>query len=298
MPATRLAMLRLATGGFALWYLLTRWDMMIRLAGNEVGLFAPVGLAQLLPGPLPQEGFVALLALTVLFNVLYLLGWRFRYTGPAFALLLLATLSYRNSWSMIYHNRNALVLQVLIIGLVAAGDALSVDAWQRARRGQLAPKPAERYGWPIRLLCLGTMLTYLVSGVAKVMGDLAWQWVAGEAMRSQIAVDALRKVLLGETASPLFEWLYPFTWLFMGMGILTMILELGAPLFLVDRRLSVAWALLTWMMHWGIFFLMGIRFRYQMTGIIFLPFFQVERLLDWLTPGRRHAQPSVLANET
>ena len=35
-------------------------------------------------------------------------------------------------------------------------------------------------------------------------------------------------------------------------------------------------------MHWGIFFIMGIRFRYQLIGIIFAPFFDVEKPVEWL----------------
>ena len=57
-----------------------------------------------------------------------------------------------------------------------------------------------------------------------------------------------------------------------------MIIELGAPFALANRRAGMAWAALTWLMHWGIFFIMGIRFRYQMSGLIFLPFFDVEKI--------------------
>ncbi|GAB4403752.1 MAG: hypothetical protein OHK0039_03300 [Bacteroidia bacterium] len=293
MPATRLALLRVSTGGFALWYLLTRWNIMLQLASSPVDLFAPAGLARLLPGPVPVAVFEGLLWATLLLNIAYLLGWQFRWSGPLFALALLALLSYRNSWSMIYHNRNALVLHVLVIGLASAADAWSLDAW---RRGTLGSDTIHaRYGWPIRLLCLATMLAYLVSGLAKLLGDLAWSWLQGEAMRSQVAVDAIRKYALGETTGMLVGWLYPLSGLFMLMGAMTMILEVGAPLFLADRRLRIAWALLTWLMHWGIFFIMGIRFRYQMTGLIFLPFFQAERLLpaSWRKPTQQQtALPS------
>ncbi len=282
-PAERLAILRWASGGFSLWYLLTRFDMVQRMARSDSSMFEPVGLANILTDPLPPVMFTALYSLGIALNVAYIMGWKFKWTGPVFALLLLFLLSYRNSWSMIYHSRIALVLHVLVIGFVSSADAYSFDAWWRKRKGQFKNTASHwRYGWPIKLVCLATVLTYFLSGVAKVFGELAWQWVTGSAMRSQVAIDTLRKNMLGEMSSPLFEWLYPHTELFMIMGITTFILELGAPLAMINKRVGMAWAVLTWLMHWGIFAIMGIRFRYQMTFLIFLPFFDVEKVIPYL----------------
>ena len=281
-PAERLAILRIATGGFSMWYLLSRFDMMERIAGTDISMYDPVGLAQLFNAPLPVAVFSSLLWITVGLNLAYIFGWKFKYTGPAFAILLLLVLSYRNSWNMIYHNRIALLLHVFVIGFVAAADALSWDALNRAKKGLSKRAPHWRYGWPVKLICVGTVLTYFLSGAAKVFGDLAWSWMTGEAMRSQVAVDALRKEILGENTSPLFEVLYPYAGLFMIMGVVTMILEFGAPLFLLNRRASMVWAVLTWLMHWGIFFIMGIKFRYHQSGLLFLPFFEIEKGWFWL----------------
>ncbi len=281
-PAERIAILRIATGGFALWYLLSRYEMLQKLSRSDITMFEPVGLAKILYEPIAPGVFTLLLLVTILFNVAYIAGWKFKWTGPVFALLLLFLLSYRNSWTMIYHNRIALVLHVFIIGVVASADAFSVDAWEKAKAGAKKATAHWRYGWPIRLICAGTVLTYFLSGIAKVLGELAWDWVSGEAMRSQVAIDALRKELLGGKAEPLFEWLYPHAELFLFFAIGTMIIELGAPFALAGRRVGMVWAVLTWLMHWGIFFIMGIRFRHHMSGILFLPFFEVEKLGSWL----------------
>ncbi|NJM08483.1 hypothetical protein HC891_23340 [Candidatus Gracilibacteria bacterium] len=53
---------------------------------------------------------------TLLANLAFMLGIGHRVSGPVFAGLLLWLLSYRNSWSMIYHNDNVLVLHALILG--------------------------------------------------------------------------------------------------------------------------------------------------------------------------------------
>ena len=53
----------------------------------------------------PSAGLVtAVLLLTVASGVAYTLGWRFRWTGPVFAVSLLVVLSYRNGWGHLFHN--------------------------------------------------------------------------------------------------------------------------------------------------------------------------------------------------
>ncbi len=273
----RLALLRIATGLFSLWYLLSRFDMLQRVVKNT-DAFEAIGILSWMSQPLSSEVFWWISIGVILLNILYIIGWKFKCIGPAFAVAVLLYFTYRNSWSMIYHNRNALILHIVILGLVASADAWSWDAWKKAKKGLKPPKAHWQYGWPIQLICAATVGSYLLSGIAKLAGDLAWEWVSGSAMRSQVAVDAIRKEILGAEAAPLFDFLFEHTWLFLGMGILTFVLELGAPLALVKRRWGMIWAAFTWMMHWGIFFIMGITFRYQMSGLIFLSFFDVEKL--------------------
>jgi hypothetical protein len=130
-------------------------------------------------------------------------------------------------------------------------------------------------------MCTVTVLTYFLSGAAKVRGPLGWEWVGGEVLRSQIAVDGLRKELLGDGAPPLVFTLYNNVLLFMTMAVGTLAVERGAPVVLLDKRLTRVWAFGAFLMHWGIFFIMGINFRYQLSGVMFAPLFEVERLLGW-----------------
>jgi predicted DCC family thiol-disulfide oxidoreductase YuxK len=278
MPPARLAILRIASGLFTLWYLLSRYELISDTVRGDRDMFAPVGLAAWLSEPLAPAFFMGIYWATVVLNLAYLLGWKFRYTALLFAAANLFVFSYRYSWSMIYHDNIAVVLHVLVIALGPSADALSWDA----RRKAGAEAAHWRYGWPVQLLCAATLLTYFLSGVAKVYGDLAWAWVDGSAMRSQVAVDSMRKILMGDSATPFFEWIYPQTWLFLLMGLGTMVIELGAPLVMLSRRLGVAWSVLTWLLHIGIFVVMGITFRYQMLGLIFLPFLDVEKFWPWV----------------
>ena len=181
-----------------------------------------------------------------------------------------------------------LVVHALVLGFTRSADAFSVDALLRSRQGVLPPEPAATYGWPIKLLCAVTAAGYFLSGFAKLAGPQGLGWAHGVAMREQVAVDALRKELLEGGAPRLAYTLYDQVWLFTLMGIGTYVLELGAPLFLFGRRSRRLWAVCTWGMHWGIFMIMGIKFRYQLAFIVFLPFFNVE----WIAHGARSLLPA------
>ncbi|MDX2041359.1 MAG: M48 family metalloprotease [Acidobacteriota bacterium] len=278
-PAERLAVLRILIGAFALYYVGVRYDMFVKIAETESSLFAPVGVAAFLNAPIGVGLFQAILIATLAANVAFILGWWHRFTGPLFAGLLMWLLCYRNSWSMIFHSDNAMVMHVLVMGLAASADAYSLDALRSRRQGLPTQSSNWRYGWPVRLMCALTVTTYFVAGVAKLASH-GLSWGSGEALRGQIAVDGLRKELLGDTGGALSYALYDQIWLFTLLGVGTLVLELGAPLVLANRRLGMLWAVNVWLMHWGILFIMGITFRYQLAGFIFLSFFKVERLAE------------------
>lgn len=289
-PAARLGVLRVAAGGFGLWYVATRLEVLAQVARKDASLFAPVGLFRVLSGPLNPALFDWIAWLTVLSGVLFVLGFAHRKVGPVFALLLLATLCYRNSWSMVYHSDGALVMHVLILGFARSADAFSIDSLLRRRDGAAPAGEDESYGWPIKLICAVTVAGYLLSGVAKVAGPEGLRWAMGSALREQIATDTIRKEILEGGGMPLAYALYDSLWLFTLMGVGTLVLELAAPLATMNRRGGRVWAVCTWSMHWGIFLIMGIRFRYQMSFLIFLPFFDCEKLLAvrrLVSAGRR-----------
>lgn len=278
-PATRPAVLRILIGVYVLYYLAPRYSMYMKIARSDLSLFKPVGVASNLEKPVPVWVFRGMLIATLVANVLFILGFRHRHTGPLFAGLLLWVMSYRNSWSMIYHSNNVLLLHAMILGLSRSADALSVDSLLDATESE---DPHWRYGWPIKLMNTVTTLTYFLAGVAKVKGPLGWKWASGESLRSQIAVDGLRKELYAGKAAPLAYTLHNNLFLFTIMGVGSLVLELGAPAALVSKRLSRLWAVGAFQLHWGIFFLMKIRFRYQLLGLIFAPFFDLDRVLRWI----------------
>ncbi len=226
------------------------------------------------------------MVVTLSVNVASVAGWRHRVIGPLYSGLFLWLISYRNSWSMIFHSDNVLAFHLLILGHAQSADALSLDAW---RNGPPLARSADgdwRYGWPLQLMNAVTVATYFLAGVAKLKGPSGMEWASGEQLRRQIAVDALRKEVLGKPPAPMAHTLYRQGGLFRILALGSLVIEIAAPLVLANRRLARIWALNAWAMHWGILALMNITFRYQLSGLMYLSLFEVERLLDAMI---RHA---------
>lgn len=284
-PAVRLAVLRVAIGGFALLYVLLRAPNLLSATAFHAGEFHPVGVARLIAEPLPPALVYLNVALTIALGALFVLGWRFKIVGPLFAALLLWAMTYRSSFGMIFHTDNLLVLHVALLALSPAAAALSLDA---RRRG--APAPSEEraeYGWAIRAMAVVTACSYVVAGVAKL--KLAGTgWLGGDLLRAQIAFDNLRKIELGSSFSSLGVWLVKHPSVFAPLAGATLLVELGAPLALAHRRLALLWSVACWAFHVGVGLLMNIGFPYQLSFVAFMPLLRVERLLE-LGPLRRWA---------
>jgi hypothetical protein len=273
-PAERLAAIRLIIGGFAFIYVALRSVHLASYAGLDPERFSPVGICTILDRPLLPAVVVALVVGCVAFSLPFLLGWRYRVTAPIFAALLLWTTSYTNSWGKILHVENLLVLHVAALALVPAADAYSLDARAgRARRGD-----GDRYGWAIRLLALLCISGYVLAGVAKLKNS-GFAYLGGETLRNYVAFDNVRKIELGSIPGPLGEWLLPHLGVFRVLAITSLVLELGAPLALLHRRLGHLWSAGAWAFHLGVLALMGIAFIYPLTAVAFAPFFAVERLV-------------------
>ena len=294
VPPARLGLLRLLLGVYLLWYLVPELDDFVKVAQSDPRLFAPVGVV--FHGPIGLGLFKALLRATLLGACFFTLGLWHRIVAPWFAVLLLWLFCYRQSWSMIYHSDNLVVLHVIVLALARSADALSLDALLRRVRQPSPPSAAQaswQYGWPVKLMCALTVSAYFVTAVAKLSGPLGLSWASGHALRSQMAVDAIRKELLGASPNPvayaLYDWLPLFTVLAAG----SMCLEFFAPLALLNRRVGRIWAFNTFLMHWGILLVMRITFHYQLSGLLFAPFFRVERLLD--LPRRLRKQRATTA---
>ena len=288
-PAERLAAVRILIGVYALFWVGGRIGETYAVAKLGSSHWKPIGVTRLLDAPLPPDVALAIAIGTCGALLMFLLGAFYRYTAPLAALGLLWTLTYRNSFGMVFHTENLLVLHVIALACAPAADRWSIDA-----RRAMPPEPQAGYGWILKLLAVITALTYVLAGIAKLrVAGLAW--LDGEQLRNQIAVDNLRKALLGDAIAPLATPFLDHPSAFTVFSVMTIALELSAPIVLVHPRVARLWALWAWGFHLGVVLLMNIWFPYPLYGVAFLPLLRAERPFAWAIARwkrRRNAAPS------
>lgn len=269
-PATTPALLRLAVGGYHLWHVGRKRGLYAGVHRTDAESFDPVGPVRILRRPLPPVLADRLVDASLVTGALFTAGLGHRVVGPLHAALQTWNFSYRNSWSMVFHHENTLVLHTMVLAAAPAADALSADALRRDR-SLLPHRRSWMYGATPTVMNAAVTLTYLIAGLAKFAGGDGARWVDGANMRGQIAFDALRKQMLGADTSPLGRALYPHRHLFTVLAAFSLVLEIGAPLAVLDRRLGRLFALGAFSMHWGIRAIMRITFPYHLSGVLYLP---------------------------
>jgi hypothetical protein len=292
-PAARLAMLRILIGAYAVWLMRFRSRDILEATRLPASQWEPVGVLSFLTAPPPPQLVSTLLTLAMIVSVPFALGLAYRVTGPLFAGLMLAVLTFWASWGSVNHPDALVTAHVLVLGLTRAADALSLDAliraWRSGGRLSFAAVPnassAWQYGFAVKLICTVTATSYLLAGIAKISGPDGWGWATGESLVRQVAWDGLRKELLGDPPPPEAAFLYQHVWIFTLFAVGTLVAELGAPLALLHRRLGYIWVLAAFPMHWGIYFIMGITFRYYLWGLAYVSFFPLEAVLALAHPA-------------
>lgn len=270
----RPAVLRLGNGVFTVWNTLRRRAMFHKLNHQDAAQFAPVGPVRVLRRPLPPKVANTLYDVAQIANIAATLGIAHRVSGPVNAALQLWTLSYRNSWGMVFHNDNMALLHQMVLGVTRSADALSVDALVRDQT--LTPQRFDRtYGGIATAMNIATCAVYVISGVAKVRSPQGWKWATGNTLRDQIAADAVRKEVFGTQAPEAARHLYHARGFFTVAGVGALVIELGAPFSLVNRRWGQIFSVAAWSMHIGIRYIMGIKFPYNTLGVSYLPYFPV-----------------------
>lgn len=272
-PAARLGSARALTGAYALVYLLINRRETRAVHRTKTSEFSPTGPVRLLPRPVPAAVADTLNDAAIVSSALFALGLCHRVVGPLHSLLLTWTQSYRNSWGMIFHTTNTLVAHTVVLGTSPAADAVSLS-----RRRQQDPPPHERYGLPLATMRLATVIAYLLAGIAKIWQPRGWTWAKGDALRRHVAINAVRKILYGETPGSMALRLHQQRWLWTSAAVGSLVLELIAPLVLLRRRAGQAWATSMLGVHWGIYIIMRIKFPYQMSGLNFAAWLDLERL--------------------
>ncbi len=284
-PPERLAAFRIMLGSFVTGYLAIRLPVFVELTSRDSNRFDPAGLFRLVDAPLAAALYLAMIALTIIAGVAFTVGWRFRVTGPTFAVLLLVVTSYRSSWGQLLHFENLMVLHVVALAPFRAADAWSVDA-RTGDEGAAGGVGAHvRYHFPLQLASVIVVVTYVLAGIAKLRyGGL--DWVRGDSLRNHIAYAAARVELLGGSSSPFAAFAVRNAWILPPAAVASIVIELGAPLALIHKRIRNVWVAFAWLMHAGILALMLIVFPSPLLLIAFAPMFELERLAGCLGRAR------------
>ncbi|MEM9711774.1 MAG: HTTM domain-containing protein [Actinomycetota bacterium] len=262
-----LAYQRIATGLFAVGYLAIRFTHITGVRHFEADRFDPVGpVALLVDRPVAGSVVVGVTAVALASAVAVTVGWRYRIAAPVCALAVLWSLTYLHSWGVVLHTDNLLTLHLLVLAVVPAADALSLD--ERRGAGRWTPSPS--YRWPLVVLGAITALGYVVAGWAKLRNG-GLDWVDGEVLRAHVASDNLRKELLGDLVSPLAGPLVGVSWIWGPMAVGALVLELGAPLAVIVHRWARPLAVVAWTFHLAVLGIMSILFPYQLLGVALLP---------------------------
>lgn len=287
-PAERLAALRVLVGAFATVFLVVRLPYLFDLAALSANRYDPVGALWWLSSPPPRSLVHIVVPATIALGAAFTLGWRHRVTGPAFGVAFLFVTCFDNSWSHAAHTENLVLLHVLALSFTRAADVWSLDeqAGRAARwdASTVAPDEVSPYGWPVRLMSLVTVATYVLAGIAK-MRNGGLEWITGDVLRNHIANDNLRKLVLGDTYSVIGAEMVAHAWLFAPIAIGTMVVELGAPLALLRGRVRTVMVAAMWLFHVAIVVVMAIVFIYQLLGVAYASMLRPERL-GWWVEGR------------
>ncbi|WP_261623338.1 hypothetical protein [Nesterenkonia marinintestina] len=274
----RPAVPRIGIGVFSAVSNFKRRRMIRNLHRQDSDRFAPVGVCRVLKVPLPPNVADAIWEAAQVTNFLTTLGVGHRVFGPLNVALQWWALTYRQSWGMLHHNDNMMLMHQCVLGVTRSADALSVDALVRHR--QIAPTNFDRsYGGVLTAMNLATVAVYFISGVAKVRSRHGWKWADGQVLRDQIAADAIRKEVFGSKPPTAAGTLYRSQVRFGALSVIALAVELGAPLSLVHRRAGQVFSVAAWGMHIGIRVVMGIKFTYNVTGVSYLPYWPVGRQL-------------------
>ncbi|MFC7465816.1 hypothetical protein [Brachybacterium sp. GCM10030252] len=263
-------LLRLAVGGYHLWHVGRKRRLYQGVHRTDPASFDPVGPARILRRPLPPVIADRLVDASLVTGALFAAGVGHRVLAPVHSALQTWNFAYRNSWSMVFHHENTLVLHTMVLAAAPAGDALSIDALLRDR-SLLPGRRSWMYGATPTVMNAAVAGTYVLAGLAKLTGGDGLGWVRGGHMRDQVAFDALRKEMLGERSSALGKRLYPYPALFTAMAAASLAVEFGAPLAVLDRRAGRVFAGAAFAMHWGIRAIMRITFPYNLSGVLYLP---------------------------
>ena len=247
------------SGSLALFFLLNGGTG-FTIGSASPYLYEPRGLTAWLGIP-----YLSPAAMRVLMTVTYLawacaaVGLLTRPAKVATAALMFLAVGFEQAYEPGSNHTHYLLLYSLVCLSFSSSDHdWSVDAWLQSRRPG-RPRPLQNpgglgsTGLPRQAVLLLAVTVYFSSGLSKLT-DAGLIWSNGYSLQYYIASQVDRTSF--EVITGLRTWVSEQRWLCQALSVLTMLIELGAPLALISRRLRHV-MIPAWVgMHMGIVLLM------------------------------------------
>jgi hypothetical protein len=188
-----------------------------------------------------------------------------------------------------HHFDSAVVIILGILALSRSGDAWSVDAWLRGRRGVSAPAPSGEYRWPVRSVWLLLSMIFFSAGAMKLNnGKLGW--IFSENLSVMLNQHAYQ---VGND-DPLTTWglaIAQIPWLCTLIAAATVFVEFCYPLALINRHARLFFPVAMCATLIGIRVLMGPTFGlFVLCHVFWVPW---DRVLGWLAVRRNPSDSRV-----
>jgi hypothetical protein len=198
-----------------------------------------------------QPALYGLTAALLLALALGMAGCFTRVALPVAAVLYLVFAALLRSYGKYFHEGYLGFYVLLVLCVLPAGDAWSVDAWRRVRRGIALPDRSEIYRWGVYACFAAACIPYLQLGASKLsFGGL--YWFEGDSLRNYMITDDLNlteydfDLALRFLDAPVFVYTLS--------GLLALVLEVAYPFVLVAPRLRRIVPFGVGLLHLGVWF--------------------------------------------
>lgn len=179
---------------------------------------------------------------------------------------------------------------LVVLLFTRCGDGFSLDRMIRIWRQLPTPDPdvaTRYYAWGRWMVWFSIAITYVLAGLSK-LGNSGWRWWEGTNLMALVYRNALNPAR-GE-----LNWFLQSTWMphwaYTIMGIVSLLVELGAVLLLFSKLARLVLPIILAAMHYGIIVVMAIPF----TDLILIQavFYDWRKIRIWIAERLRRSRPA------
>ena len=188
------------------------------------------------------------------------LGLFTRTTIVIAAVLYVAELGVLRSFYFFSHIGLVPWYSLVVLAFTRCGEGFSLDRMIRIWRQLPTPDPevaTRYYAWARWMVWFSVAITYVLAGLSK-LGNSGWRWWEGTNLMALVYRNALN-ASRGEMNGFLTSTWVPH-WAYTVMGIVSLLVELGAVLLLFSKLARLVLPAILAAMHYGIIVVMAIPF--------------------------------------